>query len=145
MEPWLVNIVVAVIALIGGGAFWGYLSKRKELPVLKRDSDIAAAKATQDIMSQIAGELRTEIERLREDLKEEVKKGKENSKNTQQLEERIETLESTMKEQTNTIRTLRTSLAIWVGWAQNVVTDWNDIRQRIEPPPYPDTEDHWMN
>lgn len=126
----LVPIIVAVLAILGGTGYWGYRQSRKEAPVKKRDADLAAAEKSQQMALAVAGDLRTDLIRLRADLDaERAARGT--------LSDRVDELGKRINEQSGTIRALREGLRMWANAWDNLVRNWDTLRLLDQPPEQP--------
>lgn len=129
-ETSIVAIIVAVLAILGGGGFWGYRQFSKEAPVRKRDADIAVAEKSQQMALAVADDLREDYTRLRTDLNAEREE-------RQKLTGRVDSLETHIREQDKTIRTLRDAVRLFTAAWDDLTNRWQHYRQSEHPPPRP--------
>ncbi|WP_190264888.1 hypothetical protein [Glutamicibacter nicotianae] len=129
-ETSIVAIIVAVLAILGGGGFWGYRQFAKEAPVRKRDADIAVAEKSQQMALAVADDLREDYIRLRTDLNAEREE-------RQKLTGRVDSLETHIREQDKTIRTLRDAVRLFTAAWDDLTNRWAHYRQSENPPPRP--------
>lgn len=129
-ETSIVAIIVAVLAILGGGGFWGYRQFAKEAPVRKRDVDIAVAEKSQQMALAVADDLREDYTRLRTDLNAEREE-------RQKLTGRVDSLETHIREQDKTIRTLRDAVRLFTAAWDDLTSRWQHYRQSEHPPPRP--------
>ena len=122
-EQTIVTIVVAVLSLLGGAGFWGYLTNRKEAPIKKRDADVAVAHQSQQMALAIAEDLRQDVGRIRTELAEEREARKA-------LAARVDAQESTIQGLRGAVRAFRDA------WA-NLTANWQVIRLQDNPPAEP--------
>lgn len=126
----ITTIIVAVLALLGGGGFWGYRQSRKEAPIKKRDADIAAADQSVQMALAVATAAREDNATLREDLNKE--RGER-----QTLAGRVDELAKHIREQDRTISGLREALRVLsLGW-DDLIQRWHILRLDDRPPPKP--------
>ena len=129
-ESTVVAIVVAVIGLLGGAGFWGWLQSRKEAPIKKRDADIAAAHTSQQMALAIADDLRTDVGRLRTDLDAERRAREGLGSEVRELRQKVE-------EQADVILALRRAVrAFKDAWA-DLTANWHTVRLQETPPRQP--------
>lgn len=122
-EQTVVTIVVALLSLLGGAGFWGYMSSRKEAPIKKRDADVAVAHQSQQMALAIAEDLREDVGRIRSELNEE--------------REARKALAARVDKQDHTIQGLRAVVrAFREAWA-DLTANWHTIRLQETPPPEP--------
>lgn len=129
-ETSIVAIIVAVLAILGGGGFWGYRQFSREAPVRKRDADIAVAEKSQQMALAVADDLREDYTRLRTDLNAEREE-------RQKLTGRVDSLETHIREQDKTIRTLRDAVRLFTAAWDDLTNRWQHYRQSEHPPPRP--------
>lgn len=108
----------------------GHKQFSEEAPVKNRDTDIAVAEKSQQMAMAIADDLREDYTRLRTDVNAERE---ERTK----LSGRVDSLETHIREQDRTIRTLgdavRLSSAVW----DDFINRWDHYRLSRKPPPRP--------
>lgn len=132
----IVMIVVGgVFAIVGGVGFWQYLISRRGEPIKVREADLAVASTTQAMALQIAADLRTDLDQLRKDFVAEREA-------RQKLEGRQEGFESQMREQNATIARLRDLLQAFSYAWDDLVENWEALRQRSAPPKKPTANIH---
>ena len=126
-EQTVVTIVVALLSLLGGAGFWGYMTNRKEAPIKKRDADIAVAHTSQQMALAVAEDLREDVGRLRGDLDHE-RTQREN------LGTEVRELRAKVDEQAGTIQYLRRVVqAFEDAWA-SLTANWHIVRlQEVAP------------
>jgi len=129
-ETSIVLIIVALLGVVGGGGYWGYKQFSKEAPVKKRDADIAVAEKSQQMAMAIADDLREDYTRLRKDLNAERE---ERTK----LSGRVDSLETHIREQERTIRTLRDAVRVFTAAWDDLTSRWDHYRLADKPPPRP--------
>lgn len=129
-EGSVIAIIVALLGIVGGGGYWGYKQSSKEAPVKKRDADIAVAEKSQQMAMAIADDLREDYTRLRTDLNAERE---ERTK----LSGRVDSLETHIREQDKTIRTLRDAVRLFTAAWDDLTNRWQHYRQSENPPPRP--------
>lgn len=135
-EQTIVTIVVALLSLLGGAGFWGYMTNRKEAPIKKRDADIAVAHTSQQMALAIAEDLRLDVERLRGDV------GIERTAR-ESLGGEVRELRARVEEQAGTIQSLRRVVqAFKDAWA-NLESNWQILRLQDTAPqkPYIDVKE----
>ena len=129
-EGSIIAIIVALLGVVGGGGYWGYKQFSKEAPVKKRDADIAVAEKSQQMAMAIADDLRKDYTRLRTDLNAERE---ERTK----LSGRVDSLETHIREQDRTIRSLRDAVRLFTAAWDDLVNRWDHYRISDKPPPRP--------
>lgn len=129
-EGSIIAIIVALLGVVGGGGYWGYRQFSKEAPVKKRDADIAVAEKSQQMAMAIADDLREDYTRLRTDLNAEREE-------RQKLTGRVDSLETHIREQDKTIRTLRDAVRLFTAAWDDLTSRWQHYRQSEHPPPRP--------
>lgn len=129
-EGSIIAIIVALLGIVGGGGYWGYKQFSKEAPVKKRDADIAVAEKSQQMAMAIADDLREDYTRLRTDLNAERE---ERTK----LSGRVDSLETHIREQDRTIRSLRDAVRLFTAAWDDLTNRWDHYRQAEHPPPRP--------
>lgn len=129
-ESTVVTVVVAIISLLGGAGFWGYMSSRKEAPIKQRDADVAVAHQSQQMAMAIAEDLRKDVDRIRGDVATERKA-------REALGQEVADLRETVGRQADTIASLRRAVRDFrEAWA-NMRANWHTIRLQEFPPTEP--------
>jgi hypothetical protein len=129
-ESTIVTIVVALLSLLGGAGFWGYMTNRKEAPIKKRDADIAVAHASQQMALAVAEEAWAGVGRVRTELDEEREK-------REALGTEVKELRGIVESQADTIHSLRRVVqAFKDAWA-NLESNWQILRLQETAPQKP--------
>jgi FtsZ-interacting cell division protein ZipA len=129
-EQTVVTIVVALLSLLGGAGFWGYMSSRKEAPIKKRDADVAVAHTSQQMALAIAEDLREDVGRIRTELTDTRTELGIEREARQALARRVDAQESTIQGLRSAVRAFRDA------WA-NLTANWAVIRLQETPPAEP--------
>jgi hypothetical protein len=129
-EQTLVTLGVAVLSLLGGAGFWGWLTSRKEAPIKKRDADVAVAHTSQQMALAIAEDLRLDVGRLRGDVDAERKARESLGTEVQELRQRVEA-------QAGTIDRLRRAVRAFQDAWEYITTNWQVVRLQDSPPQQP--------
>lgn len=129
-EQALVTLGVAVLSLLGGAGFWGWMTSRKEAPIKKRDADVAVAHTSQQMALAIAEDLRLDVGRLRGDVDAERKARESLGTEVQELRQRVEA-------QAGTIDRLRRAVRAFQDAWEYITTNWQIVRLQDNPPQQP--------
>ncbi|MEV7644734.1 MULTISPECIES: hypothetical protein [Actinomycetes] len=126
----IVALIVGILTAVGGVGFWQYRIARRKEPVEQKDAAIVAAEKSQQMALANAESLRTDLAQFREDLKVERDA-------RQKLTGRVDSLETHIREQDKTIRTLRDAVRLFTAAWDDLTSRWQHYRQSEHPPPRP--------
>jgi hypothetical protein len=129
-ESTIAVIIGGILAVLGGAGFWTYMSHRKDAPIKKRDADIAAAHISQQMALANAEDLRVDLGRVREEVKEERTA-------REALSTRFEALQKTVNEQADTISSLRRVIRIFNDAWASLEANWQILRLQETAPSKP--------
>ena len=137
-EQSIVAIIVALVAVFGGGGVWTYIAARREAPIKKQDADLAAAHTSQQMALAVAIESRETSSDLREDLKTVRSDLATERSERLAVSNRVTKLEARIREQDVTISRLRATVNAWREAWDDLTARWHEVRLQDEPPRRPE-------
>lgn len=142
-ETAVIAIIVAVIGIFGGAGLWQFLIHRQDRPIKKRDADIAAAHASQQMALASANDaresaeyFRAEVELIRNALLEERDKRRELDRRLCEMSAKYDRENAQLRAR---VETLAQSFRMLSDAWDRLEADWNIIRTRENPPVRPIT------
>lgn len=129
-EASIVTLIVALLAVLGGGGFWSFRQSRRDAPIRQGEANIVAADKSVQMALAVAEDLRHDYTRLREDFTNE--RGER-----LQLTGRVSTLETHIREQERTIGKLRDGIRAFSAAWDDIAARWGHHRQQDHPPAKP--------